>query len=84
MTEMFKPIADRLGKSDVRFTPDNSNLFVKYSDETKKQTKWSLAAVLISIFSCLIAICLSRCSVTLNENQTLFKTTIKVIIDNSL
>lgn len=47
-------------------------------DEAKKQTKYARKAVYIAIFAMILSVVLSKCSVTLDEKQNLFKQPINV------
>ena len=47
--------------------------------ETKKQTKRSSLAVIVAIIGVLVSIALSKCSVTLDKDQELFKKPIHVV-----
>ena len=47
-------------------------------DEAKKQTKYARTAVYVAIFAMILSVVLSKCSVTLDEKQNLFKQPINV------
>jgi len=47
-------------------------------DEVKKQTKYARKAVYVAIFAMILSVVLSKCSVTLDEKQNLFKRPINV------
>ena len=47
-------------------------------DEAKKQTKYARTAVYVAIFAMILSVVLSKCSVTLDEKQNLFKRPINV------
>lgn len=47
-------------------------------DEAKKQTKYARKAVYVAIFAMILSVVLSKCSVTLDEKQNLFKRPINV------
>lgn len=47
-------------------------------DEARKQTKYARRAVYVAIFAMILSVVLSKCSVTLDEEQNLFKQPINV------